>query len=196
MATRRRPRRVNQPEDSAYVRDLRKKLPVHRRLDEVVASGIDPHPRKTRKIKWIGDYNPMHDAKVMYNLLWKQFNAFQEASVRKAAAYAKEPNGIRTRLVEAQHDRRAVATVEHLGRTYHFTPPHYTCDVDYRDVDILLREGNGEFVDLDDSTTVDKRERVYTPDETVWKLISLDVMDRDTTQVPNRFVAALTENGR
>jgi hypothetical protein len=96
VAPRRRPRKVDQSQDSAYVRDLRKKLPVHKRLDEVVASGIDPHPRKTRRIKWIGDYNPMHDAKVVYNLLYKQFNAFQEAAVRKSAAYAKEPNGIRS----------------------------------------------------------------------------------------------------
>jgi hypothetical protein len=189
VARRRAPRRVNQDGDSTYVRDLRKKLPVHKHLEDVVASGFDPHPRKTRRIKWIGDYNPMRDAKVLYYLLYHQYNPFQAAAVRKQAAYAKEPDGVRRRLMEAKHERRGVATVEHLGRTYYFEPPHYTCDVDYRDVDILLREGNGEFIDLDDPNT-EHTERIYTPDEDVWKLVSVEVMDRDGTRVPNHFKAA------
>ena len=188
----RRPRRrVDQEGDSAYVRDLRKKMPVHPRLDDVVASGDDPHPRKTRRIKWIGDYNPMRDARVMANLIRGAYNPHQVASIRRSAAFAKEPvDGLRSRLMEAKHERRGVAVVSHLNRTYHFTKLNdYTCHVDYRDVDILLREGNGTFIDLDDPNESGAG-HVYVADEEVWKVISVEVMHRGQDEVPNRFRAA------
>jgi hypothetical protein len=190
-APRRRPRRrpAQREEASNYVKHLRSQLPIHHRLEEIVASGDDPHPRKTRRIKWIGDYNPMDDAKVHYNLLHKLYNPFQETAVRRMAAYAKVPSPIQSAIMIAQHERRGMATVEHLGCTYHFTHlNNFTCYVDYRDVDILLRAGNGQFVDLDDPNM--KKEHLYTPDEDVWKLISVEVMDRDTTKVPNHLRVA------
>lgn len=171
--------------------ELQAALPRHERLPDLLAASDDPHPRKTCRIKWVGDYNPMDDDRVLAKLLMGRYTPLQKAGIERAAAFAKTPvGGVRSRLMEHDH-QHSMAVVSHLGRSYCFSPlNNYICHVDYRDVDVLLGDPDAghEFRNLDDPNTPEVT--ILVPGVEVFTLISLEVMDRDTTPVPNRFKAA------
>ena len=177
------------------LRELQDSLPRHTGLDALLSDAGDKHMRKTRRVEWIGDYNPMADERVLAKLLMGAFTPLQQQSIRKSTAFGKYPDGTTRRLME-NGNRHAMATVSHLGRTYHFTASNgYVCDVDYRDVDVLLGDPHSghEFVDLDDPESAERRKKLIVPTVQVFKLISRQFLDRDTDIVPRGFKAASHE---
>lgn len=170
--------------------ELRDSLPRHNRLYDLKAASEDLHVRKTRRIEWIGEQSPLDDERIMAKLLMGKYTPLQVESIRRAAAWAKtRAGGVRTRLFEHNH-QHAMAVVKGLSRTYHFTKLNgYVCDVDYKDVDILLGDpyaGHG-FVDLDDPNRLPA---IVQPTPKVFEFISQEILDRDTDVVPHRFKLA------
>lgn len=170
--------------------ELRASLPQHRRLPDLLAVSDDPHPRKTRRVEWVGEENPLDNELILAKLLMGAFTPLQAKGIRRAAAFAKtRVGGARTRLMEHNH-RHSMAVVNGLSRTYHFSAlNNFICDVDYRDVDLLLGDpyAGQEFVDLDD---LNRPPKVIAPSPQVFKLISQEVLDRDTDVVPRGFKLA------
>lgn len=162
-------------------------LPRHERLDDLLALSEDPSPHKTRRVEWIGQKSPLEDPRVQLNLLMGNYTPLQETAIRLAAARAVTRVGnVRSRLIEHDH-RYGMATFKGLSRSYHFTPLNsFICELTYRDADILLSSECGkEFRDLDDPNS---RDQVKVLDSEVFKLIAVDVMDRDTTPLPRRML--------
>lgn len=133
---------------------LRERLPKHHDLPALLAHAADPHPRKTRRIEWIGEADPLDNPVVEYRLLTGQYTEQQKKAIRWAAATARTrgaKGGLRNRLMEAEH-RHAEATVTGLRRTYYWTRENnYVCAVDFEDVDRILGDPHvgHEFRDLD-----------------------------------------------
>lgn len=159
-----------------------KPLPRHERLPDLLAASEDKHVRKTRRIEFIGDYNPMADDRVMAKLLLsesgrndlpKPFTPTQCLAIRRGAAKAVlRVSGHSVRLMEHDH-QLSQAVTPHLSRTYEWnTTNHFIADVDYRDVDVLLGSNVGhQFRDI---TDIDPDEpTVLTPSPEVFKLIAI-----------------------
>lgn len=124
-------------------------LPKHPHLDDLDAISDDPHPRKTRRVEWVGEQSPYDNPVIAWNLLQGRYTEQQKQAIRLAAARART-RVCRERLLEHEH-RYAQAVFKGLRRTYHWTKANnFVQDVDYADVDKILGSDVGhEFVDLD-----------------------------------------------
>lgn len=155
----------------------------HERLDDLLAASDDPHPRKTRRIEWIGDKSPLDDPVVAFNLLMGKYTPTQEKAIRRAAAKVHS-RVWGDRLLEHEH-QHAQAVVKGMRRSYIFTKKHkFICEMDYKDVDILFSSPIArEFVDLTDrdddepivlSTPLDPLEALLGPADTFYAAASTE----------------------
>lgn len=114
-------------------------LPNHARLRELLAASDDPTPRKTVRIEWVGERSPFDNPSVIYGLLNKTYTNLQVKALRMAAAQANTRGGKRRRLLESGNDRRSMAPVPGLQKTYIWeAKTGYMADVDIGDADIIL----------------------------------------------------------
>jgi hypothetical protein len=177
-----------------------KNLPRHEHLDDLRGISEDPHPRKTRRVRWIGQYNPMADPIVQDRMIrstgkadndpTRKYSRVIEAAVRLAAAKAVTPTA-RRRILEHNH-RYSQNPDSHLTRTYIFEQENgFTCDMDLSDADVLFSsEVAKEFVDLDDRDG--KPAWSYTPvRETI---ISVEEVRRDDPTLRKGQIVAITQN--
>jgi hypothetical protein len=140
-------------------------LPRHDGLGALLSASVDPAPRKTRRIEWVGEFNPLDLPFVAFATLRGQtfFTDEQKRLIRRMAARART-RGYRNRLMEHDH-QHAMCAVKGLQRTYQWTRENgYVCDVDYADVDRILGSDVGhEFVDLDSLQPGEKAEPRIPP---------------------------------
>lgn len=114
-------------------------LPIHARLRELLAASDDPTPRTTVRIEWVGERSPFDNPNVIYGLLNKTYTSLQIKALRLAAAQANTRNGKRRRLLESGNDRRSMAPVPGLKKTYIWeAKTGYVAEVDIADADIIL----------------------------------------------------------
>jgi hypothetical protein len=165
-----------------------KPLPRHERLPDLLAASEDKHVRKTRRIEFVGDYNPMADDRILAKLLLsesgrndlpKPFTPTQCLAIRRSAARAVLRHSHGERLMEHSH-QHAMAENPHMGRTYHWHKGNnFICDVDYQDVDALLGGQSGhQFRDITDKDPDEPT--VIAPSLEVFKLIAGSVMNVPT----------------
>jgi hypothetical protein len=134
------------------IEELKKTLPKHERLDDLRSHADDPHPRKTRRVEWVGQMSPLDNPLVAFRMVNKLYTPLQEQAIRKAAAYARtRGEGHRIRTMDHPHPA-AISEVRGLLRSYIFEPANdYTVDMDYHDYDIIFAGPDAdEFRDLDD----------------------------------------------
>lgn len=156
-------------------------LPRHEGREALLAHADDPHPRKTRRIEWVGDYNPLNDELVRWKLLLSEsptpgvprwFTPTQCRAIRVAAAKAREARTGWRRQLECDHPA-SLAPVKGLSRTYEWSRDNaYICHVDYRDADIILSVAAYEFIDLDALDS--DQPRLVTPSPDIFRLVAVD----------------------
>jgi hypothetical protein len=171
--------------------ELRRSLPQHTRLREMLAACDDPHPRRTRRIEWVGEQNPLDNDRYVATLLLGGYTALQAEAIRRASAFSRtRVDHLRARVMEQDTDRRALSRVAHLSQTYAWRPSNnFICEMTYADVETLFADDTvrHEFRDLDDPAAT---EQVIVPSPEVFRLIATEVLHRDVDVVPYRFVAA------
>jgi|SRR5215218_3781253 len=152
--------------------ELRKSLPRHERLPDVLGASSDPHPKKTHRLEWIGEPSPLDNPITEAMLLHKQFTPLQEQAVRKATAYAQtRGDGHRTRLLEHDHPG-ALAPIPGLSQTYIFSRANgYVQDVTYADIDVIMKWCPREFVDRDDPNASPTWRDLLPKEDEIFRLV-------------------------
>ena len=149
----------------------------HERLDDLLAASHDPHPRKTRRVEWVGEKSPLDDPVIAFNLLMGKYTPTQEKAIRRAAQRTRSRSW-GERLLEHEH-QHAQAVVKGMRRSYIFNRANkFICEMDFKDVDILFSSPIArEFVDLTDrdddepiviSTPLDPLEALLGPADTFY----------------------------
>lgn len=149
-------------------------LPTHERLPDLLAASDDPHPRKTRRIEFVGDRSPFDDERVQANLLLGRYTPTMVDAIRLAAKRAVVRIYRFTDRVLETNSRHALAPVAHLGRTYRWhAGNNYIEDVDYGDVDAILGSPDGhQFRDV--TNGVPPEVKTFSPE--VFKLIAVEAV--------------------
>jgi hypothetical protein len=162
-------------------------LPRHERLPDLLAASEDPHPRKTRRIKFVGDFVPADNDLIMAKVMLSEalmvqgkpgapYTETMVKAVRWANATALKPiSGCLIRVFE-HDDQLSMAPQAHLSRTYQWRGENdFTCDVDYRDVDVILGGADGhQFRDITDQDPDEPT--VILPSPEVFKLIAIEAV--------------------
>jgi hypothetical protein len=160
-------------------------LPTHERLPDLLAASDDPHPRKTRRIEFVGDRSPFDDERVQANLLLGRYTPTMEQAIRLASFRAVvRIHKFSERLMEHNH-QYALSPHKHLGRTYCWHAGNdYIEDVDYGDVDAILGGPSGhQFRDVTDGVPPPEV-KTFSPE--VFKLIAVDfVVEEAPTGAPS-----------
>lgn len=149
--------------------------PTHERLPDLLAASDDPHPRKTRRIEFVGERSPFDDERVQANMLLGRYTPTIEQAIRLAAKKAVvRIHGFTERVFE-RNDHRSLAPVAHLNRSYRWhAGNNYIENVDFDDVDAILGGPCGhEFIDLDAPGAEAKRVKTFAPE--VFKLVAVEV---------------------
>lgn len=152
-------------------------LPRHPSRETLLDAAIDPHPRKTRRIEWIGEKSPFDDDVLVAMMLMNYYTPTQKKAIRLAAAKAlTRVDQYRIRMLEAGSHSRSLAPTAHLHRTYEWSFRNgFVQDVDYRDVDTILGGPDGhEFVDITDREP-DEPPAFVKPSPEAYRLIAQDV---------------------
>jgi hypothetical protein len=147
--------------------------PTHERLPDLLAASDDPHPRKTRRIEFVGERSPFDDERVQANMLLGRFTPTIEQAIRLAAKKAVvRIHKFTERVLERDH-RYALAPEKHLGRTYRWhAGNNYIEDVDFGDVDAILGGPSAhQFRDVTDGQPPEIK--TFSPE--VFKLIAVQV---------------------
>lgn len=158
-------------------------LPTHERLPDLLAASDDPHPRKTRRIEFVGERSPFDDERVQANMLLGRYTPTMMEAIRVASKKAVvRIDKFMERVFEC-YDHRSLAPVAHLKRTYRWhAGNNYIENVDFADVDVILGSPSGhQFVDLDAPGYVPKPV-VFTAE--VFKLIATEFLVKGGPEVP------------
>lgn len=128
---------------------MNSQLPRHDRLGDLLGASTDPAPRKTMRIEWVGQPNPLDNPIVQWGMIQGWYSDDVKKAIRKAAAIAVT-RVRRNRLLEHDH-QHSLAAMKGLRRTYMWSDANqYICDVDYDDVDIIFSSSvANEFRNLD-----------------------------------------------
>lgn len=159
-------------------------LPRPEKLRDLLAASDDPHPRKTRRIEWVGEQSPLDNPVIAFNLLTGRYSPQRAKAIRWAAAKANT-RVMRIRVFEHDH-HLSMAPQAHLGRSYVWSEANgYVQEVDYRDVDGILAGPNGhEFRDVTDRDP-DEPDALVLPPE-VMRLVEQERVEVGTAQARAR----------
>jgi hypothetical protein len=149
-------------------------LPTHERLPDLLAASNDPHPRKTRRIEFVGERSPFDDERVQANLLLGRYTPTIVEAIRLAAKNAVVRLHKFSERVLEHNSQHALAPVAHLGRTHRWHAGNdYIEDVDFADVDAILGSpSEHQFRDVTDG--VPPEIKTFSPE--VFKLIAVDAV--------------------
>jgi hypothetical protein len=158
--------------------ELKAALPKHDRLDDLLGASSDPHPRKTRRVEWVGQVSPLDNPIIVLRLLNGYYTPLQEQAIRKAAAHARtRGDSHRIRLLEHDHPG-AQAVFKGLKQTYIFSAKNgYVQDVSYEDCDVIFSsEVADEFRDLDNPNEAPDPRLALPREDEVMRMVSSEVV--------------------